>query len=436
MTPRSNRSSNVGPVVDGLIDSARKLYEEGSEKYRLAAEHIERALELDPSLSLREIGRRMGTSHTSVSRLLDWYRSGADRTTTPFSGDSSDRRRRSVEQAVRESPELVLEILQKHPDQAGNIIESYTAANQTADYEVPQDEAGAPANTEAVTKPVLRKYDTVVMGEHVLAVHDSTEPNSKLQVLSLAGLPFLKEFFDEHAHEEGSDGSGETNVVVISDPPYGQGKSDITNDDIADWSEVYELFKPRGGFAFCAFHPPFFRRAEDGIIKAGGVPTEYLALNKGGGRIWGGDRVQNRLDGIIYFERNGNEPWLAGRHAISLLTPSRMKEAMEERRRLAGDHPTPKYVDVMTTLVELASDPGDIILDPFMGSGFTLFAAHRARRRFIGIELEPKHAERTVRNWQIETGQDAIVHRTFADGPISLSDLEKTPDWGDYKEGE
>lgn len=54
-----------------------------------------------------------------------------------------------------------------------------------------------------------------------------------------------------------------------------------------------------------------------------------------------------------------------------------------------GAHPTEKPVRLMTELVEDFTNPGDLILDPFMGSGTTGVACVRLGRRFIGIEINP-----------------------------------------------
>lgn len=56
-------------------------------------------------------------------------------------------------------------------------------------------------------------------------------------------------------------------------------------------------------------------------------------------------------------------------------------------------HPTMKPEPLMCELVTLFSDPGDTILDPFMGSGTTLVAAKRLGRKAIGIEIEEKYCE-------------------------------------------
>jgi len=50
-------------------------------------------------------------------------------------------------------------------------------------------------------------------------------------------------------------------------------------------------------------------------------------------------------------------------------------------------HPTEKPVSALRPLIESFTQPGDIILDPFAGSGSTCVAAAQTGRRWIGIEL-------------------------------------------------
>lgn len=53
-----------------------------------------------------------------------------------------------------------------------------------------------------------------------------------------------------------------------------------------------------------------------------------------------------------------------------------------------GLHPTQKSLELMMEIIKIHSNPGDIILDPFAGSGTTLLGAKKLNRHFIGIEKD------------------------------------------------
>lgn len=75
-------------------------------------------------------------------------------------------------------------------------------------------------------------------------------------------------------------------------------------------------------------------------------------------------------------------------------------------------HPTVKPIRmVMDALLDVTS-PGDLVLDPFLGSGTTLLAAERTRRRFVGAEIEPHYVDLVIRRWQEMTGGQAIHAET------------------------
>ena len=56
-------------------------------------------------------------------------------------------------------------------------------------------------------------------------------------------------------------------------------------------------------------------------------------------------------------------------------------------------HPTEKALGVITPLIEAYSRPGDLVLDPFLGSGTTAVAAALSGRRYLGIELEKQYCD-------------------------------------------
>ena len=76
-----------------------------------------------------------------------------------------------------------------------------------------------------------------------------------------------------------------------------------------------------------------------------------------------------------------------GNHVI----PGKMTDSSSNGQQ--APHPSPRKLDHVKWLVSRWSDPEDVIVDPFMGSGTTLVAAKHLGRRAIGIEIEEKYAE-------------------------------------------
>jgi DNA modification methylase len=72
-------------------------------------------------------------------------------------------------------------------------------------------------------------------------------------------------------------------------------------------------------------------------------------------------------------------------------------------------HPTVKPIALIADAMRDCSRRGDIILDPFMGSGTTLLAAERVGRRAYGLELDPLYVDAAVRRWQRFTKADAVL---------------------------
>lgn len=81
-------------------------------------------------------------------------------------------------------------------------------------------------------------------------------------------------------------------------------------------------------------------------------------------------------------------------------------------------HPTVKPVAMVADAFLDCSARGDVVLDPFLGSGTTLIAAERTGRRCYGIELDPLHTDTILRRWQALTGssaRDVASGRSFDD---------------------
>jgi DNA modification methylase len=70
-------------------------------------------------------------------------------------------------------------------------------------------------------------------------------------------------------------------------------------------------------------------------------------------------------------------------------------------------HPTVKPVQLVADALLDCSRRGEIVLDPFLGSGTTLIAAQRTGRMCHGLELDPRYVDVTIRRWQAYTGDRA-----------------------------
>jgi DNA modification methylase len=81
-------------------------------------------------------------------------------------------------------------------------------------------------------------------------------------------------------------------------------------------------------------------------------------------------------------------------------------------KALRALHPTPKPIRLLSDAILDASARGDIVLDPFLGSGSTVLAAERVGRACCGIEIDPLYVDLAIRRWQLMTGNDAVHAQT------------------------
>jgi DNA modification methylase len=70
-------------------------------------------------------------------------------------------------------------------------------------------------------------------------------------------------------------------------------------------------------------------------------------------------------------------------------------------------HPTVKPIAMVADAIMDSTNLDDVILDPFLGSGTTLLAAERARRRCHGVELDPLYVDTVITRWERLTQQQA-----------------------------
>ena len=112
-----------------------------------------------------------------------------------------------------------------------------------------------------------------------------------------------------------------------------------------------------------------------------------------------------------------------------VLRPQESDDALRAGRRTPGrcprvcgtfkertGHPCQMPEAVLERIIRVASNPGDLVLDPFAGSGTTLAAALRLGRRYLGIELSEQYADGVRKRLQQiefggETAEKRVNHR-------------------------
>ena len=71
------------------------------------------------------------------------------------------------------------------------------------------------------------------------------------------------------------------------------------------------------------------------------------------------------------------------------------------------DHPTQKPVELMRRPILNQLKRGELVYEPFLGSGTTLAAAELTERACLGIEIDPKYMDVIVQRWQTLSGKKA-----------------------------
>lgn len=114
------------------------------------------------------------------------------------------------------------------------------------------------------------------------------------------------------------------------------------------------------------------------------MPDEFIRagvwVKPNGMPQYTGDRPAMGWEAVAILHRKGRKRWNGGgSHAVWTVP------------KVHGNHPTEKPVALVSEWVRLFTDAGDVVLDPFAGSGTTGVACAKMGRRFIGIERERKH---------------------------------------------
>jgi DNA modification methylase len=113
-----------------------------------------------------------------------------------------------------------------------------------------------------------------------------------------------------------------------------------------------------------------------------------------------------RHEPILYGYKPGKGR--AGRGGAGWYGDNRRSSVFEiPRPKASRDHPTTKPVQLIEAHLLNSSAPGDVVLDPFLGSGSTLIACEKLGRRCVGVELDPRFVDVAVQRWERFTGREA-----------------------------
>lgn len=244
---------------------------------------------------------------------------------------------------------------------------------------------------EPPEEPITQTGDLWLLGEHRLLCGDSTS-----------------------AEDVGRLMDGGKADMLLSDPPYGvsyvgKTKESLTvkNDEL-DESSLTELIRNafnnaeaicRSGAYWFATVPPgplHLLFAED--WKCRGILRQIMVWAKDS-LVLGHSEYHYQHEPILFG-------WIAGdRHKNSDRTRTTLWEY--DRPKASREHPTMKPVPLWAQAVTDGSRRGEVVYDPFLGSGTTLIAAEQLGRKCYGMEIDPKYCDVIVKRWEDFTGQTA-----------------------------
>lgn len=245
--------------------------------------------------------------------------------------------------------------------------------------------------------PAITKLgDLWILGDHRLVCGDATIASDVERVLS-----------------------GVKPHLMVTDPPYGveydagwrnkalreNGKviggraiGRVTNDQNADWREAWALFP--GDVAY-VWH--------GGV--ASGVVAESLAVNGFELRaqiIWAKNNI---VIGRGHYHWQHEPCWYAVRNK-GHWSGSRKQSTVwniDKPMKSETGHSAQKPVECMRRPIQNNSSPGQVVYDPFLGSGTTIIAAETEGRHCYGLEIEPAYCDIIVKRWEQFTNQEATL---------------------------
>lgn len=185
---------------------------------------------------------------------------------------------------------------------------------------------------------------------------------------------------------------------------------------------IYQFAKGRW-----KMRPDDVRHPSDSVPVPGGPgvgDTSWATAQGGNAPIFGGQRarksnLRDKAGNSVGMDEKGQgrDPATYGEAMIGegMAYPGNRLPTFAGSHKATG-HAAAFPVGLPEFFAKAYADPGDVVFDPFTGSGSTIIAAHKTGRRGLGMELSPLYVDLSVRRWQEFTGEKAILDgdgRTF-----------------------
>lgn len=261
-------------------------------------------------------------------------------------------------------------------------------------------DAGADTEPEIDRAEELReKWDVETgqlwqLGEHRLLCGDSTKAEDVERVLGgekphlmVTDPPYGVEYdADWRNHALRSDGSAIAGRAI--------GK--VVNDDRADWREAWALFT--GEVAY-VWHAGVFSHIVAQSLEACSFEMRALICWAKSNFAIGRGHYHHKHEPCWYCVRKGGTGHWVGDHSQTTLW-----EIAKPAKSETG-HSTQKPIECMAKPIKNNSNPGDLVYEPFSGSGTTLIACENLGRRCRAIEISPAYVAVALERWHQHTGK-------------------------------
>ncbi len=283
------------------------------------------------------------------------------------------------------------------------------------------DEERANAAPPVPENPVSRLGDLWLCGKHRILCGDATSAEAVARLLGdrkprlmVCDPPYGILLDGSWRDRAGLNGCGPAEPAYLLNRTSGHTNTTISGDTRADWSEAFELVSSLE-VAYVWHASVHTTEVLNGLVRIGFLYPQQIIWDKG-------RTVLTRTHYWYQHEpcwylRKPKAPWFgkAGENSTIWNSPS-PKFIMGGSDEDKYDHPTQKPVELMRRPILNHLRRGELVYDPFLGSGTTMAAAELTERVCHGLELDPKYVDVIVQRWQSLSGNKATLDgdgRTF-----------------------